>query len=96
MVENLSRERELTAKEMARVEREVRNDYRNTFLTKAGRKVLTHMLVELHFFDTVSTEEEIALQNYAKNVLNRLGVLTAANVSRLTEALLNVPNVDTE
>ena len=68
--------------------------YQNTFTTKSGRKVLAHMLAELKFFSTVQTEEEIALQNYAKNLLSNLGILTADNVSRLTEALLTVPPKD--
>lgn len=74
-------------KEQARL----RTEYRNTFTTKAGKKVLAHMLAELRFFSTAMTEEEVALQNYAKNLLLNLGILDASNVQRITDALLTVP-----
>lgn len=72
-------------------ELEVRTDYRNTFTTIAGKKVLGHMLVELGFFSTASSEEEVALQNYAKVLLSHLGIIQPNNVSRVTKALLDVP-----
>lgn len=77
----------MTKQELAHLRRQ----YRNTFTTKAGRVVLSHMLAELKFFSTAMTEEEIALQNYAKNLLMHLGILDASNVQRITDALLTVP-----
>lgn len=69
----------------------LRSQYRNTFTSHAGRVVLGHMLAELKFFSTAMTDEEVTLQNYAKNLLAHLGVLDAENVQRITDALLTVP-----
>jgi hypothetical protein len=81
---------------MTEEEREIRNFYRNTFMSPAGRRTLAHMLTELGFFNTASNDEEVTLQNYAKVLLNHLGILTAENVLRMSEALLNVPVWDDE
>lgn len=75
-------------------EKQVRNFYRNTFTTPSGRRTLAHMLTELGFFNTISTDEEAALHNYAKVLLAHLGILTAENVLRMSEALINIPVVD--
>jgi hypothetical protein len=69
----------------------LRSQYRNTFTSKAGRVVLSHMLAELRFYSTAMTEEEVTLQNYAKNLLAHMGILDADNVQRITDALLTVP-----
>ena len=53
------------------------------------------MLTELGFFNTVATEEEVALQNYAKVILAHLGVLSPSNVPQMVEALLKMPSKGT-
>jgi len=67
-------------------------DYRRTFNTEHGRRVLTHMLAELHFFDAiVASEEEIALSNYARLLLNHLGVWDSKYVPDIVNHLMSIP-----
>ena len=67
--------------------------YREVFNSINGRKVLGHMLVELGFFDEAvpGDEAEVALQNYAKHLLNRCGILSAANIDFIMEVLFKIP-----
>jgi hypothetical protein len=64
--------------------RETQEAYRRVFSSADGRKVLTHMLTELHFFDEVVTDSELALSNYARRILYYLGVISAQSLERGT------------
>jgi len=76
---------------MKKAEKEIIEAYRRVFTSGAGRKVLGHMLVELNFFDEIlNTEEERARSNYARKLLNRIGILNAENIPRVVDALLGV------
>ena len=70
--------------------RETTEAYRRVFSSVDGRKVLTHMLTELHFFDEVLTDKELALSNYARRILYYLGVINADTLEHgiLVDALL--------
>lgn len=66
-------------------------EYRSVFTSRTGRKVLTHMLAELHFFDEIQlTDEEIILSNYAKRLLNRIGIWKGLNVGEIVNAFLDI------
>jgi hypothetical protein len=72
-------------------EAEMVNKYRLVFNTPLGRRVLTHILTELHFFDGIlANPEEIALRNYGIILLNRAGVWNAANVEEIVDGLMNI------
>lgn len=76
----------------AAAEKEVRDRYRRVFSGPHGNWVLTHMLVELGHFDTVSgSEAEVARQNYAKRILKHLGVLSAPQVENIVRGLMSMP-----
>lgn len=63
--------------------------YQKVFGTLEGREVLTHMLSELCFFDRmIESEAEVALSNYARLLLFRIGVWREGNVRDLVDALL--------
>jgi len=73
-------------------ERELRELYRRVFSGPFGQKVLTHMLVELGHFDTVAgSDKEVALQNYAKVLLHRLGVWNAQQAQNIVSGLFALP-----
>ena len=71
-------------------DKEVRLAYSSVFSGDLNRKVLTRILVELHFFNELKTEEEVALHNYAVRLLNQCGVLTAENVPAIVNAIMNI------
>ncbi len=49
--------------------------YRTCFSTDAGRRVLADILINSGYFDTnLSTEGEIAVQNFAKRIIKKLGI----------------------
>ena len=69
-------------------------DYRLVFYSEIGRRVLGHMLAELHFFDEILDDpEEIALANYARNLLSRLGMWPGyrpENVGAIVDAFFSI------
>jgi len=76
---------------MKKEEQKMTEMYRATFDSGVGRNVLAHMLTELHFFDEIiSSEEERALANYARKLLNRMGIWKAANVKEIITAFLRI------
>ncbi len=49
--------------------------YRQCFMTDAGKRVLGDILINAGYFDTdLTTEGEIAVQNFAKRIVKKLGV----------------------
>lgn len=68
----------------------VKEDYRRTFNTETGRRVLAHMLVELNFFGESVSEEEVVLNNYARRLLYHLGVLRGENIPVIVAGLMNI------
>ncbi len=49
------------------------SDFITLFSTQTGQRVLTKILTDLHFFSRVETEEEIGLNNYAKQLMSYFG-----------------------
>ena len=72
-------------------EEEVRKAYNLLFTSPHGQKVLAHMLVRLHFFDEIVSEDERILSNYAKDLLNLIGVWQGINVDYVVQTLLKAP-----
>lgn len=66
--------------------------YQQVFNTEAGRLVLTDILNDLQFFSMqTKTPEELALSNYAKTLLYKLGIWEPVNVWDITDTLLSIP-----
>ena len=67
-------------------------DYRNCFSTDVGRRVLGHMLLDAGFFDAdLKTSEEIAVENYVKNILKIMGVYDdPAKIGQIVNGFINV------
>lgn len=55
-----------------------------------GMEVLSELLTELHVFDTVQSEQEVALQNFGKWILYRLGIYTDNNIYEIVAKLAEV------
>jgi hypothetical protein len=67
-------------------------NYRDTFCTESGKRVLAHMLADSGFFDdNIKTIEEIAVLNYVKRILRRLGVINLANLNYFAGAIIDAP-----
>ena len=68
--------------------------YREVFSSQTGRRVLTHMLGELNFFnEEVSETEEVVLSNYARHLLANIGVYSYVNLMDLDliNAFMDIP-----
>ncbi len=49
--------------------------YRACFLTDPGQRVLGDILIQAGYFDTdLHTEGEVAVQNFAKSILRKMGI----------------------
>lgn len=79
---------------MAMVDDSILNEiriWRNVFLSSNdSKRVLAEMLAELHLFDRVEGDGDIALQNYAKWLLFRLGIYTDNNIYEIVEKLSEI------
>ena len=70
-------------------------NYRQTFTTDSGRRVLAHILSESGYFDTdLKTVEELAVLNFVKGIVKNLGVgitpeQTTEFVNKLFEISIN-------
>lgn len=64
--------------------------YRSVFNNPSGRIVLADILVGLKFFDTVEAPEDIALSNFARLLLARIGVWSAENVDIIVATFLEI------
>lgn len=57
--------------------------FQNCFRTGSGRAVLKWILLEAGLFRSLNTTEEIAVENFAKKLLNRMGVYDTKMVDRI-------------
>ena len=48
-------------------------DFREVFSSEEGLRVLTKILTDLHFFSRCENDEEVALNNYAKQLMSYFG-----------------------
>lgn len=68
--------------------------YRATFNTDSGKKVLAHLLADMGVFDSnLKTPEEVAIANYAKKILIRLGVIGIRNLDYYANMFVNAPQI---
>lgn len=71
--------------------------YRKVFSGVEGNKVLTDILIDLCFFDeienneNVSDKEKMYLNNAAKKILRKCGIISSKNVEEITKALFKMP-----
>lgn len=72
------------------VEDKLYRDFRAAFGGPQGHAVLMKILSDLYFFREDLEEEEVILQNYAKQLLGYLGVWQEGNALRIVEKLLEV------
>ena len=47
--------------------------YRNCFGTGSGKIVLKNILMEAKLFEQINTPEEMAVENFAKTILHKMG-----------------------
>lgn len=65
--------------------------YRKVFSSPEGKAVFTDIMNELNFFATdMETQEEVVLNNFAKKMMDKLGIWREHNAFRITDALLNM------
>lgn len=79
-----------TTEDARKVEFERAQLYIAVFGSVAGRKVLEHMLADLHFFDEAVGEEERILRNYARRLLAIMGIWRPINAEEITSGLMNI------
>jgi hypothetical protein len=66
--------------------------YRNCFGTGSGRIVLKNILIEAKLFDTIETPEEMAVENFAKMILHKMGEYGDIRQNEmLIDRLFNIP-----
>ncbi|MCK5614053.1 hypothetical protein KAR91_69965 [Candidatus Pacearchaeota archaeon] len=71
---------------------ENRDIARKVYGTPQGRALLADLLNDLGFFSSVlETPVEIALENQAKILLEKLGVWNEHNMMRIVNALMDMP-----
>ena len=70
-----------------------REKYRAVFDTDMGVEVLTDMMVECGLFENAETPGEIALLNYIRSVLEKVGILDAEHINNcaITRKLMELP-----
>jgi len=65
--------------------------FRSVFGSAEGRKTLGLLLIDLGFFDEAETPEQVALRNFAKRLLNKLGIFELYNVNKFVDKLFEIP-----
>ena len=67
-------------------------DLRSCFSTDVGKRVLGWMLLDAGFFDCdMKTTDELAVENFMKNILKEMGVYDNPDkMSQVVNGLLNV------
>ena len=65
----------------------INEDYKYLFNTARGRRVLSHMLGELKFYPEAITDEDVALQNYARRLLMNIGIWEKGNALNIVKSL---------
>lgn len=68
------------------------SSYRMCFSTDAGKRVLGDILINAGYFDTdLKTSGEMAVQNFAKRIVKKLGICqTPEGVSEYVNGLMNL------
>jgi hypothetical protein len=71
--------------------------YRNVFMAGDGPEVLADLLTELGFFKArLYSPEEVALVDFSKLLLAKLGIWHQKNARSLVEAMIALPGFEQE
>ncbi len=54
--------------------KEDKTSYRTFFTNDAGKRVLAELLTQAGVFDTDLKPEEVAVENFAKEILHKMGI----------------------
>lgn len=66
--------------------------YRNCFGTGSGKIVLKNILLEAKLFDQITTPEEMAVENFAKTILHKMGEYGDVRRNEtIIDRLFNIP-----
>ena len=66
--------------------------YRNCFGTGSGKIVLKNILMEAKLFEQIETSEEMAVENFAKTILHKMGEYGDVRRNEmLIDRLFNIP-----
>ncbi|RKX92177.1 MAG: hypothetical protein DRP59_06075 [Spirochaetes bacterium] len=68
-------------------------DFVEVFTTPIGQRVLGKILTDLHFFSRCEGEEEVALNNYAKQLLSYFGEWDVGSEELIINRLMRRDNV---
>lgn len=71
--------------------KQIRDDYRRVFSSRDGQRVLMYMLKDLGWFDQIKDERGMALQNYARHLLEQMGMLHEYSAGELVKKLFELP-----
>ncbi|GEM_PF-2458810 len=75
--------------------RRKRQEYGLTFGSEMGQRVLVDILTDLGFFDEVVEDtSSLVLQNYARRLLKKCGLLKEARLPDMIGALFNKTRLD--
>ena len=68
--------------------------WRSCFGTDAGKRVLGQILIDAGYFDTdLTTEGEIAVQNFAKQIVKNLGIFNdPKDIGSYIQKLFELPS----
>ena len=77
---------------MSKKDVEKAEKWRTVFGSPLGKEVLEEMLIELQFFNTIDPTdvEQVALHNYGKSIMYRLGFLQDKNVSSIIDDMFKL------
>ena len=66
---------------------------RKVYNAPQGRALLTDILNDLKFFDRLETEADMVLHNEALTLLSKMGIWQEHNITRIVNALMNMPYI---
>ena len=67
-----------------------REEYHQTFSSPAGQNVLVDMLYDLKVFDGTATDEDVALANYGRLLLYKIGILREENLNEIVKRFIEI------
>lgn len=71
--------------------------YRNCFGTGSGKIVLKNILIEAKLFEQINTPEEMAVENFVKTILHKMGEYGDVRRNEtIIDKLFNIPRKEVE
>jgi len=65
-------------------------DYYLTFSSPHGRRVMAHLLTDLHFFDEATTDQEVIERNIAVRILHNVGAFHVDQIERISDMFIRI------